>query len=246
MSVLLRVGVMVLRVVLAGLVGWLAVRHRRDLPAAVYRCWLVILATVAIATVNGVAIESLGLAVGDLPADSSWRRFKAVYYDAGYLVNASLAAMLPAAVLAILLKRTPLGWTAVGALLVAVAVAVTGVLRGSHASWEGLLTTASLLEILGLAAWVAFFVAYFLGHLPRVDGYLAAFLGVWAVFVMLTPLPEAVYRMVGREDAATVWSTTLVMQAVRYALQSTIVVLLLRTMRSGRALGRGVAPTPAG
>ena len=33
---------------------------------------------------------------------------------------------------------------------------------------------------------------------------LAAFLGVWAVFVMLIPINEAVFRMVGRENAAAV------------------------------------------
>ncbi len=244
MAVPLRVAVMILRVVVAVLLGWLIARHRRDLPAAVRGCWLVVFVAVAFAAANGVAIEGQTLAGANFPENAALARFREVYYDAGYLVNAVLAAAVPAALLAVLLKRSAMGWAAVGGLAAAVAIAASGVVMGSHTSWEGLLTTASALEILALAGWIAFFVAYFLGYLPRVDGYLAAFLGVWAVFVMLTPINEAVFRMVGRDDAAAVWTTTLVMQTVRYALQAGIVALLLRTIRSGRALGRGAAPTP--
>ncbi|HUF90168.1 MAG TPA: hypothetical protein VMR66_09325 [Gemmatimonadota bacterium] len=243
---LLRVAPMALRAVLAVLVGWLVLRHRRGLPAVVTKCWMIILLAVAFAAVNGVWLEALGVGLSDLPPDAPRRRFYYPVYSAGYLINASLAAMLPAALLALLLMRTKAGWAALGTLYLALAIALSGILRGSHDDWEVLLSTTPSLQLLGLAGWTAFFVAYFLGFLPRVDGYLAAFLGVAAIFVMLTPINEAVLLLVGRENAAAVWNTLLVMQSVRYLLQIGIVALLIRTLQGGGAVGRALARPASG
>jgi hypothetical protein len=226
------------RLVLAVLLVFLLGRHRRSLPDVIAKCWGVILLAVAWAAINGAWLEALAIDFAELAPRAPRRLLFYPLYNAGYLINASLAAMLPAALLALLLRGGSAGWVALAGVYAALVIALTGILRGSHAHWEVLLTTTAPLEILGLLGWIAFFVGYFLGNLPRVDGFLAAFVGVSAVFVMLTPMNEAIFRIVGRDAANAVWDPLLVMQITRYALQVGIVALLLRALRTGRAVGR--------
>lgn len=240
---LLRVGPMAGRVVLAALLVVLLVRYRRYLPGVVAKCWAVILFAVGYAAVNGVWIETLAIGFADLATDAPRRLLYYPVYNAGYLINAALAAMLPAALLALLLKGGVAGRAALGAVYAGGLLALSGVLRGSHTHWDVLLSTAAPLQILGLAGWLAFFIAYFLGYLPRVDGYLAGFVAVTAVFVMLTPMNEVLFRAVGMSNAGAVWDPVLVMQLGRYLLQIPIVVALMLTLRRGGAVGR--APDPA-
>ena len=232
------------RVVVAILIAFLLARHRRALPKVVTRCWAIILLAVGYAAIAGVLLEVFAVDFSSLPADSPRRLMYYPMYNASYLINGSLAAMLPAALLALLLRGSAAGWVALGSLYAALLVAIVGILRGSHAHWDVLLTTTAPLEILGLLGWIAFFVAYFLGYLPRVDGYLAAFLGVSATFVMLTPMNEAIFRLVGRDAAQHVWDPLLIMQLVRYVLQAVVVGLLLRTLGTGGAVGRAPDPAP--
>jgi hypothetical protein len=232
------------RVVVAILIALLLARYRNVLPRVVTRCWAIILLAVGYAAFAGVLLEVFAVDFSNLPADSPRRLMYYPLYNASYLINASLAAMLPAALLALLLRGSAAGWVGLAALYAALLVAVVGILRGSHAHWDVLLTTTAPLEILGLLGWIAFFVAYFLGYLPRVDGYLAAFLGVSATFVMLTPMNEAIFRLVGRDAAQHVWDPLLTMQLVRYALQAILLGLLLRTLAVGRAVGRAPESAP--
>lgn len=242
---LLRAGPMAARVVLAILLAGLLVRYRRYLPGVVTKCWVAILLTVAYAAANGVWLEALAVGFSELPADAPRRLFYYPVYHAGYLINASLAAMLPAALLALLLKGSVAGWAALAAVYGGGLVAASGVLRGSHTHWDVLMSTSAPLEILGLAGWLAFFIAYFLGYLPRVDGYLAGFVGVTAVFVMLTPMNDVLFREVGRERAGNVFDPLLALQLGRYAVQIPIVVALMLTLRRGGAVGRAPEPVVA-
>lgn len=239
---LLRIGPMAGRVVLAVLLVVLLVRFRRYLPAVIAKCWAVILFAVGYAAANGVWIEALAVGFSELAPDAPRRLFFYPIYHAGYLINASLAALLPAALLALLLKGSVAGWAALAAVYGGGLVAVSGLLRGSHTHWDVLMSTSAPLEILGLAGWLAFFIAYFLGYLPRVDGYLAGFVAVSAVFVMLTPMHDVLFRAVGRSRAENVFDPLLALQLGRYAVQIPIVVALMLTLRRGGAVGR--APDP--
>lgn len=242
---LLRVGPMAARLVLAVLLVVLLVRYRRYLPAAVAKCWAVILFAVAYAAANGVWLEVLAVGFSDLAPDAPRRLVYYPIYHAGYLINAALAALVPAALLALLLKGGVAGWAALGAVYAGGLLALSGVVRGSHRHWDVLLSTSAPLEILGLAGWLAFFIAYFLGYLPRVDGYLAGFVGVTAVFVMLTPMNDVLFRVVGWARAEDVFDPLLAMQFGRYAVQILIVLALLRTLRRGGAVGRAPDPVTA-
>lgn len=242
---LLRIGPMAGRVVLAALLVVLLVRHRRYLPSVVAKCWVVILFAVAYAAANGVWIEALAVGFSELGPDAPRRLFFYPVYHTGYLINAALAAMLPAALLTLLLKGSVAGWAALAAVYGAGLVALSGVLRGSHTHWDVLMSTAAPLQFLGLAGWLAFFIAYFLGYLPRVDGYLAAFVGVSAVFVMLTPMNDVLFRVVGRARAENVFDPLLAMQLGRYAVQIPIVAALILTLRRGGAVGRAPDPVVA-
>lgn len=232
------------RVIVAILIALLLVRYRGALPRVVTRCWGIVLLAVGYAAFAGVLLEVLAVDFSSLSSDAPRRLMYYPMYNASYLINASLAAMLPAALLALLLRGSAAGWVGLAALYAALLVAVVGILRGSHGHWDVLLATTAPLEILGLLGWIAFFVAYFLGYLPRVDGYLAAFVGVTATFVMLTPMNEAIFRLVGRDAAQHVWDPLLIMQLVRYGLQALILGLLLRTLATGRAVGRAPDPAP--
>ena len=235
---LLRIGPMAGRVVLAALLVVLVVRYRRYLPGVVAKCWAVILLTVAYSAANGVWLEALAVGFSELPADAPRRLYYYPVYHAGYLINAALAAMLPATLLALLLKGSVAGWVALAAVYGGGLVALSGVLRGSHTHWDVLMSTAAPLEMIGLAGWLAFFIAYFLGYLPRVDGYLAGFVGVTAVFVMLTPMNDVLFHAVGRARAENVFDPLLALQLGRSLLQIPIVVALMLTLRRGGAVGR--------
>lgn len=223
---LLRAVPVLLRVLLAVVLSWFLIREGRRLGRDAARSWALILFPVAVAAALAVYVEGAREALGS--------RRPVLYrdtYHAAYLLNGALAAMLPAGLLAINLRSPRARWTAVAVLYVAVALVVVAALRGVHADWNVLLSMARPLEFIALAGWVTFFALYFLSHLPGVGGHMAAFLGVAAVYVMLTPINEVVIQLVGREDAAAVWNPMLIMQTVRYGLQVWIVWLLLRALR---------------
>ncbi|HEY8469393.1 MAG TPA: hypothetical protein VIL18_07115, partial [Longimicrobiales bacterium] len=132
-------------------------------------------------------------------------------------------------------------WTRRVGWLVAGAAAVTGAgaaVAGALQSWDLLLDSTRLLAFIGVPSYLAFLALVLVGHMPAPDRYVVWFVAVRALFVILTPIQEVFFQMVGREAAPQLWHLS---QGLQFAMAVTclaIVLLLMRALVGERRAGR--------
>lgn len=215
-----------------------------------WSCWLVIAVASTVLAVDNAALEVWALAARGLPEDAPLEQARHVFYNATYLLHAVLSAAIPATLIGLLGRA----WTRSAGWLLAGAAAVTGVgaaVAGALESWELLLDSTRLLAFIGVPAYLAFLALVLVGHLPVPDRYLVWFVAVRAAFVILTPIQEVFFQMVGRQASRHLWHLSQFLQLATAVACLAIVLLLLGSVareghagRRGGALAGGLWPRP--
>jgi hypothetical protein len=152
-------------------------------------------------------------------------------YNKLFLVNGLLDAALPAGVLALFLSATRYRLWPIAGLLAVAASGGLGVVLGALREWETLLAVAQLLTFQAIAAYLVFYGLYLMKRLPEVDFYLAAFLVVDALFLLLLPIQEVFFQVVGVLAAAEIWHLHQLLQLTATGVQVAIVLSCVNAMR---------------
>jgi len=240
--ILLRGLTLAARLGLAVLLVYLVVGPARSLGTEARRTWLLVAVMHVVLAADNAVVEGLRVVVADLPADAALRGVSQRVYDVAYLVNAMMSAALPLALLAVLLRARALRYALGGALVLTFGVAVAGVLAGALESWARLLGYARVLSMLAASGYLTFWAFLLLGALPRVDAYLAGFLAVRTLFVLLLPVQEAFFQIVGRAGSAEMWELLQVLQLAMAVTQVVIVLALIHVLARGRGVRSLGAP----
>lgn len=226
------------RLVLAAALVELWVRSGRALPTASRRVWgTAAVVCVLLALDNGM-IEALI----HLRASLSESAFLSVYYheiySATYLFNRLLVTLFPFALLSLVDRSWPGRLTLPLAALVMSVVVVFAMRGGVLSEWAALMAWNQVLTFVGILGYITFCVLSLLGRLPHVAVHLLVFVAIRAVFEVLLPIQEVIFRDLGRDASSQVWHVFQFLQFMTAAGQLAVVVALRRTLVSGRPLAR--------
>lgn len=216
------------RLVLAGILLVLVWGRGQRLPGVARAGWAVITACALLYALDNPLIVALSELRTVHP---SLANLYYHVYRTTYLLNAVASYAAPAILLALFLERRrgrAVAWTVVVAM-----VAFGMALPGAAASWDELLRATRILSFLGIAAYLSFWGALFLGYLSGVDLYLAGFLAIDTIFVVLTPVQEVFFQLVGQAAAGNYWEVLQALQLLTTMAQVGVVLALWL------ALGRG-------
>lgn len=190
--------------------------------------WVVISWVHGVFLASSLIIELLHLFwPGDPVLKALWREV----YNALYLLNGLLDAVLPVALLALFLGATGYRRWPLAALAGIVATAMAGLGMGVVRDWDTLLAISQVLSFQGIAAYLIFFGLYLLHRLPEVDFYLAAFIAVDALFLLLLPVQEVFFQLVGVVAVTEIWHLHQVLQLTATGVQIAIVLSCINAMR---------------
>lgn len=155
-------------------------------------------------------------------------------YNLLFLLNSVLEAALPVILLAHFLEGTRYRrWSLVGVALI-VATGVLWILTGGVRSWAHMLDFSQVLIFQAIAGYLIFFGAYLLKRLPGVDLYLAVFLAVDAAFVLVLPIQQVFFRLVGLEGVWEIWHPHQLLQLTATGIQVAVVLSCQNSMRHRR------------
>lgn len=225
-------GTHALRLLLAGLLCALLLRHGGDLSRPARSAWLLLAAFYVVLALDNILIEALRRSLG--PGHAGYLRF----YNQVYLLNSILSYALPAALLAVL-AATPRVRAISGLAALALGAGGAMVALGRPPdSWESLFNVTRILSLLGIAGYLAFVALHVLGRLPAAGRHLGAVVGIRAGFVLLVPVNEAFFDWLERSRAAggvgadttlaDYWLLLQILQLVATAAQVGVVSHLLR------------------
>ncbi len=239
----LRIVTLAVRCALAGGLLLLVFGRARKMTAAARAAWSVsAIVYVALALDNAMVEAFSALAVRD--AASAFRALQDHFYNGAYLVNALLSAGLPLSLLAVYRGRPRTG---LQLLLPAVAaLAVVGIATGVLGQRSVLLGWTRILSFVGVAGYLGFWAMAALGRLHGLDVYFAGFLAVRTVFVLLLPVQEAFFQIIGQAPAAYFWDLSEFLQLATGAAQAVIVAALLASLARGTAVPAVGTPAPVG
>jgi len=165
-----------------------------------------------------------------------WNGIRSSFYDEMYLFFAVAGAALPALVLLALARRSWLRTTSLVLLVLAGLATVYFLALGALGDWTTLLNAAGVLGFIRLAGYLAFWTGYLLGDTAPVDRYTLGFQGALTLFFLLVPLQEALFALLGRLEADTIWVVNQSLQVLLTAVQLAIVLRLeARVVRAERA-----------
>jgi hypothetical protein len=153
-----------------------------------------------------------------------------VYYHL-YLVNGILDTALPLALMALFLGATRYRvWPLLGLVGVA-ATGLVGAASGALRSWDSLLAVSQLLTFQAIGFYLVFFGLFLLQRLPEVNFYLALFVAIDALFLLLLPIQEVFFRIVGVEAVMDIWHLHQLLQLTATAVQVAIVLSCVNALR---------------
>lgn len=191
-------------------------------------------AWIVISWVHGIfMLGSLAIELHHLfrPEDRALRALWREIYNALYLLNSTLDAALPVALLALFLGAARYrSWPLAGLAVVAV-TGLVGLGMGVVRDWEALLGVSQVLSFQAIVAYLIFQGLYLLKRMPEVDVYLAMFVAVDALFLVLLPIQEVFFQAVGVVTAAEIWHLHQVLQLTATGIQAAIVLSCINSMR---------------
>lgn len=165
------------------------------------------------------------------PDDRALRKILRELYNTLYLLNGSLDAALPVALLVLFLGATRYRRWALAGLAGVMATGMAGIGMGVVRNWESMLGVSQVLTFQGIVAYLVLHGLYLLKRIPEVDFYLAAFLAVDALFLVLLPVQEVFFQMVGMKAAAEIWHLNQVLQLTASGVQIAVVLSCINAMR---------------
>lgn len=190
--------------------------------------WITIAWVHGVFIVGGLYIELQNLI---WPSGLMPGTLKRVIYYHLFLLNGLLDAALPILILMLFLAGTRYRRWSLAWLGVIVLTGAAGLALGAVRSWGELLVTSQVLTFQGIVGYLVFFGAYLLKRLPGVDLYLAAFLAVDAVFVLVLPIQQAFFQLVGLDESTSIWHFHQLLQLTAAGIQVVIVLSYLNSMR---------------
>lgn len=237
---------LVVRVVLAVVAILLAVRLRRGVPRPVHTAWAVTAGVFAVVAASALFLESgaLGTTVGT--TTFGWLRDVRLAVDnEAYILAGVAVAVLPALLLALFAQRQPVRWSWVGVAGVMVLAGAFSLARGGASDWGTMLEGTSVLSFLGMGVYLVFCTLLLLGRLPLVDRWLAGVIIAETAVQLLAPVPEVLFRALGRVDAAAIWDIGQLLRLAGVSVQLGLVWVAFNALRRGgppELLRRAYAP----
>lgn len=240
--VLLRILTLTVRCGLAAALLYLVFGRGRTMSAAARAAWAVTMVVYLVVALDNAAVE--GFAV--LAWQDSAPGFEALrlhFYNASYLVNALFSAGLPLALLAVYRGRRSIPLLLL--LPAVVVLAAIGLTTGALERQQVLLHWTRVLSFVGVAGYLGFWATAALGRLRGLDVYFAGFLAVRTVFVLLLPVQEAFFQIMGRPLAGYFWELSEFLQLATGVAETVIVAALLITLARGSGVAAVRIPAPA-
>lgn len=231
----LRLATLIVRILLA--VVCLYMVCRTDWTGSRKRAWLVVGIAAVVFAASTAAGEILYLGwIGDNRAFGTDALRYSIYHF-GYLSNAMVAAALPLLLAGILATGRGVGVFAVLTSLAVFGYASFAVFSGMFQDWDSLMEIA---RVLGFVAIIGNLLVWILVVLRKaeIDIYLAGFLVIETLFLLLVPIQEAFFQFAGLDGAREMWGLHQFVQLVACSAQFAIVVAVLRLSARGSVLPR--------
>lgn len=233
--VVLRILTLLARAALA--TQFLLVLFRTYRSGSRKRAWFIVGASTLIVLLTGGMGELLHWrVVGDRALIGTDALFYSIYY-LGYLANAAVSAVVPLLLAAVLTASNRIRVTA-SVLTIAVAVfTARGVTSGMVQEWHGLMGAARVLDFVAIAAHLSVWALVALRK-AEIDIYLAGFLGVETLFLLVLPVQEVFFQAAGRAGSQHMWELHQLLQLATCATQLAIVTTVYKLVSRGSVLPR--------
>jgi hypothetical protein len=165
------------------------------------------------------------------PDDRALREVLHELYNTLYLLNGSLDAALPLGLLVLFLGATRYRRWALAGLAGVAATGAAGIGLGVVRDWDTMMGVSQVLTFQGIAAYLVFHGLFLLKRIPEVDFYLAAFVAVDALFLVLLPIQEVIFQAVGAVAATEIWHLHQILQLAVTGVQVAIALSCINSMR---------------
>jgi hypothetical protein len=240
----------VTRFVMVGAVLLLLARRSGALRPQERKIWYGIAGVVLFGAVGDLAVD-VWVWLLDVPRGHPARLPAREWWSAYSFANATMAAGVPAATILLLSRHTKAAAAAGWAIILIGVLFVIGHARGVVHDYDVLLSASRPLDLLSLGLYAVLFSAWLLGRMPRLEGHLAAYLAIWAAFLMLVPILGVFYGAIGIDRVSAVWNPQYTLMSTRYVAQTVVVVLLMGALGARQGVGRAAgdeaaAEEPAG
>ncbi|HLU25149.1 MAG TPA: hypothetical protein VKZ58_05540 [Longimicrobiales bacterium] len=245
---LLRGLTLAVRVAMTLGIVYVVVRRRDALSRTTHLAWVVLGVLYGVLAFDNLVLEVLAVLRRGQPPDSLIAQTRAFVYNATYLLHAMMSAALPAVLALLYLEGTHIRRLCYAVLAAVVLIGAAAIPAGAmetwaNLSWERLLDVTRILSFVAIGGYLGLCALYVTGRLGRVDPYLAVFVGIRTVFILLLPVQEVILQSVGRETAAKIWHLHQFIQLATGVAQFLVVMALILATRG--AGSRGAEPTPA-
>src|SRR5690606_24980729 len=166
-----------------------------------------------------------------LPPESLVVKVRALVYNATYLLHAMMSAALPAVLALLYLGGVHARRVCIAILAAVVLIGMAAIPAGAMQSWERLLDVTRILSFIAIGGYLGLCALYITGRLGRVDSYIAVFVGIRTVFILLLPVQEVILQSVGRATAAKIWHLHQFIQLATGLAQFAVVAALILATR---------------
>jgi hypothetical protein len=224
------------------LTGWIAlaigtlyivVVYGRRLSPAHRGAWWTVAVRHCVVALTTVFVEATSVARAVQPASSLALAGKALYNPA-YLLNATVSAMLPFVLIALLAYRE-LGRRAGGLTAAGVALfAICAVAAGAPWDWSVLMAWTQGFAFLEIAGYLILGGLMVLGYLRRMDPYLLGILVITALYTVLLPIQAEFFKLVGRRASNAIWHLNQFLQLVVVVTALVAVLAYIARLRNRR------------
>lgn len=233
--VVLRLLTLLTRIVLAVVFVHLLVRTSWSGPRR--RAWFIVGAGAILVTMTAGAGEVLHWGIiGDRGVVGT-NALALGIYNLGYLANATAWAAVPLLLVTVLSSARGARLIAAAFAAGVMAYAAWGVTSGIVHEWEGLLETVRYIDFVAIGGNLLLWSLVVLRKV-EIDSYLAAFLAVELLFLLLTPIQEVFFQAAGISGSQQIWDLHQLLQLAACAVQLAITFAVLRLVARGSVLPR--------
>jgi hypothetical protein len=192
---ILRSLTVLVALVLAVEAGAVARMLRRGAPRPILAGWLIVAAVFVALALNAAVLDGAALMGHVVPGWSEGlRAARAGIFDASYLGERVLHAVLPSLLLFVFVQWPRARWLGVGVAVCAALIGLLGFAAGAATDWERLVGTGRVLSVLAILMYLLFSGLYLLSQLPLLDRYLGGTVLTATALQLAAPVPTLFLR----------------------------------------------------
>lgn len=233
------------RIGLVGALLYVAAGPFKHVHRTVRGSWGVVAGQHVILALTTALIEVVWVVWAVAPR-SPFVSFALPLYNSLYHFNATVTAVVPYLIVALLAGTAAQRRSAALAAVVVGGLGVVTEISGATRDWGVLMSWSQVFAFVQVGGYLVFWGCVILGRVRRPDAYLLGFLAVEALYAILLPIQAEFFEFVGRARVAEIWHVHAFLQLALVAIQLTIAVAcigVLRGLREGAAaatVGGGV------